>query len=882
MLPTRSSPFGNAWFQAAPRFVAAACMALSLGLVAACDCSPNQRPNHALSGNAGVAGAVLAYVDGTAQTVTADETGAYSLDVPGDWSGTVTPSLLGYAFTPYGRSYEHVVADFTDQDFTAAAGTITLSGNVGLAGAFLFDTDSTRIVATADASGNYTLTLPSGWSGTVTPAATSHTFSPASRTYVNVQTDLPGQDYTAGVAHLIMGTTQVAATTMAYAVGSEAITVTADASGMYFLWLPEHWSGTLTPTKPGYTFTPANRSYTDLQADLFTEGFVPTAVTFTVAGNAGAAGARLDYTDNSAKSSTADSSGHYSFSVSYNWSGTVLPSLLGHAFTPVSRSYTNVLSNQGGQDFVANTGPAHTVSGNAGLAGAILAYSDDTARTATADATGNYSFSVSYNWSGVVTPGSPLRQAFTPANRRYTWVLSDQTAQDYAVVPGVFTATPSATLPSPRYAHTSTLLGNGKTLVAGGAGNDNLVPSRLHDPASGAFTPTRDTQGNLTSCVPRHYHTATVLPDGKVLIAGGYPSSSNAVSLPDAELYDPSTGRFTATAGHLLTARYHHTATLLPDGQVLIAGGTNFVQWLGADGGSTGVTGSSLATAELYDPGTGLFTATGRLLGPRNQATANLLPDGRVLLAGGESYNPGQYVPAAELYDPATGHFTATGSLLTPREFHTSTLLPNGKVLIVAGQSSTYAAHAELYDPATGIFTASGPGALRRLHTATLLGNGKVLVAGGEVSFVPLDSAELYDPGTGSFSPTGFLVVKREQHGASVLPGGKVLLTGGYGGDESAEVFDPQDPAPGMPWFSYGPAVFHFNKDTSIAAITPQSTGATAWTVSPALPAGLSFSAATGGLVGTPTALAATRSHLVTASNGTHQSSGFIWVSVTP
>jgi hypothetical protein len=595
------------------------------------------------------------------------------------------------------------------------------------------------------------------------------------------------------------------------------------------------------------------------------------------------AGATLAYTDGTAKTATADASGAYSFTVSYNWSGTVAPSLLGHAFTPVSRSFTNVLANQTGQNFVANTGPAHTIWGNAGLAGATLAYTDGTAQTATADGSGNYSFTVSYNWSGTVTPGSALRQAFTPANRSYTDVLSDQTAQDYTLVPGLFTATPSANLTSPRYAHTSTLLGNGKTLVAGGEGNANLVNTELYDPAIGTFTPTKDAQNNLTSCAPRFDHTATVLLDGKVLLAGGYHGGAGVVGLPEAELYDPATGVFTATTGPMITARYSHAATLLPDGKVLIAGGTNFVVWLNSDGVEIGATGGTLATAEVYDPATGRFTATGNLLGQRNHPTANLLPDGRVLLAGGVT-GGSSVLGTAELYDPATGLFTATaGSLLTPREYHTSTLLPDGKVLFVGGQNFIALASSELYDPATGLFTASGPmGAQRRLHTATLLADGKVLVAGGELGFDALDSAELYDPATGSFSPTGSMVVKRVQHSASVLPGGKVLLTGTYGPDESAEVFDPQDPAPGLPWFAYTPAACHFTKDTTITAVTPQSTGATAWTVTPALPLGLAFSTGTGAITGKPTALAAAQAYLVTASNGTHQSSGFIWVSVTP
>src|SRR5438067_42723 len=253
-----------------------------------------------------------------------------------------------------------------------------------------------------------------------------------------------------------------------------------------------------------------------------------------------------------------------------------------------------------------------------------------------------------------------------------------------------------------------------------------------------AFSPT----GSLA--VARDSHTATLLPNGKVLIAGGFridPVSHDLVYLTSAELYDPATGTFSAT-GNLATGRAGHTATLLPNGKVLITGGANF-----------NVATGYVRSAELYDPATGLFTPTGSLLTARNRHTATLLQNGKVLIAGGKGSDSRAFSPAvgpAELYDPASSTFSSTGSLAVLRLAHTATLLPNGNVLIAGGfNPDAYVgvlASAELYDSAAGSFSVIGSlGFAREEHTATLLQNGKVLITAG-LSSGYLTSAELYDP----------------------------------------------------------------------------------------------------------------------------------------
>jgi hypothetical protein len=336
---------------------------------------------------------------------------------------------------------------------------------------------------------------------------------------------------------------------------------------------------------------------------------------------------------------------------------------------------------------------------------------------------------------------------------------------------------------------TTTLLPGGKVLAAGGSIKSICCPTiaaaSIYDPASGTWTAT----SNMTT--PRDNHTATLLPNGKVLVAAGeYVSTQfgRDQRLASAELYDPASGTWTAT-GNLATARYLHTATLLPNGKVLVAGGAG-----------TGANPPPLATAELYDPALGTWTTTGSMATARASHTATLLANGKVLVVGGWNAVSGSsaaYFASAELYDPATGTWTTTGSLTNPRYMHTATLLDNGKVLVVGGYNGTYLASSELYDPATGTWATTGPLTdARDGHTATLLNNGKVFVAGG-YNGIFLTSAQLFDPATGTWANTfGSLNEGRAFHNATRLLNGKVLISGGTpanGGTsfQSYELYDP-------------------------------------------------------------------------------------------
>ena len=327
-----------------------------------------------------------------------------------------------------------------------------------------------------------------------------------------------------------------------------------------------------------------------------------------------------------------------------------------------------------------------------------------------------------------------------------------------------------------RYLHTATLLADGHVLVAGGTGSDEqaTASTEVYDPTTGAWS----SGGSMT--VAREDHTATLLANGMVLVVGGVHGLPRTVEA-SAELYDPSTGVWSST-GSMASPRVKHTATLLPGGKVLVTGGADAEAAVAA------------TSAELYDPATGQWSDTASMAVPRSDHTATLLPSGKVLVAGGGGAGPATQAASAELYDPATGAWSRTGDLVGGRELHTATLLPNGQVLVAGGSLSGYLASAELYDPATGRWARTGDlAAARALHTAALLSDGQVLVVGGYPGPAGNGdaSAEMYDSATRSWSSAGSMSRLRFYHTATKLGDGSVVVAGGRGAGSTAEIFTP-------------------------------------------------------------------------------------------
>jgi hypothetical protein len=276
---------------------------------------------------------------------------------------------------------------------------------------------------------------------------------------------------------------------------------------------------------------------------------------------------------------------------------------------------------------------------------------------------------------------------------------------------------------------------------------------------------------------PRSGHSATLLADGKVLIAGGM--RRNQDFYKSSELYDPTTGKF-ERAGDMTMARVGQAGILLPSGKVLIAGG-----WTGP-----GCTDS----AELYDPATRRFTPTAKMTARRGNPSATLLSDGDVLIAGGGDRDTPGGISLAEVFHPATLSFQAIRPMHYARISHTATLLKDGRVLIIGGRGETLATAAELYDPKTRKFSETGRLITARYkHTAGLLPDGRVLIAGGSDERDwkgKLSSAEIYDPATGKFSATAAMNDARFKlpDTSVTLNSGKIVIAGG---SREVEVFDP-------------------------------------------------------------------------------------------
>jgi hypothetical protein len=355
--------------------------------------------------------------------------------------------------------------------------------------------------------------------------------------------------------------------------------------------------------------------------------------------------------------------------------------------------------------------------------------------------------------------------SFTGTYHVIAQAQADLTKSSVAVVNVVGTGFVAVgSLASARLQHTATLLPNGKVLIVGGGQGPDLIDgfsvvdqAELFDPAAASFSP--DGQSSHDA------HTATLLETGDVLIAGGE-TGWNSADTGAAELENAANGLFVAT-GSMVIARESQQATLLKDGRVLITGGAI----------PDGIGWDAFAGTDVYDPATGTFTVGPNMNSARLWQTATLLQNGKVLITGGYT-GGGAATNSAELFDPIAGTFQPTGNMIVARNRHTATLLPNGKVLIAGGGYST----AELYDPGTETFTATGTMNLSIWwHTATLLPDGTVLIAGGQnhADGASTATTEIYDPATGIFTLGPPMHQARYMHTATLLPGGHVLVTGG-------------------------------------------------------------------------------------------------------
>ena len=378
------------------------------------------------------------------------------------------------------------------------------------------------------------------------------------------------------------------------------------------------------------------------------------------------------------------------------------------------------------------------------------------------------------NSSGLFRAGN--EEGLSEIQVRASYKNSEQMGSVTLAIPPVWV--PVGDMTWPRNEHTATLLPDGKVLIVGGSGG--VRGGELYDPTTHEFTRVSSLSANRLS------NSATILSDGKVLIVGGCNSGKG-------DLYDPQTEIFVETAGGSVQPRLRHSATLLENGKVLIVGGGICPEW-----------GGTSDTAELYDPVTGTFSPTsGNLSAPRRSHRATLLSNGKVLITGGRNVQADGSIlcpNVAELYDPVTDTFRQTGSLIqrgycTDDRHSNAVLFPDGRVLLAMQRD-----HVELYDPEIEQFTIGGAWADGCTHSSTLtqMPDGLVLISGGRCEEI-FDGAVLFDPVQSKIVARTTMTSPRSQHTSTLLPGGEVLITGGrtlvapgvYNNYSSAELFIP-------------------------------------------------------------------------------------------
>ncbi|MCE1229624.1 MAG: multicopper oxidase domain-containing protein [Firmicutes bacterium] len=525
--------------------------------------------------NQPLAGVSVAFNDGsTTVTATTDANGVYSLTAAYHATGTLTASLAGYAFAPLTRTLASLITNQSGLDFVAHPVAI-ISGTVtpALAGVTIQLSNGGGSAVT-DNAGAYSIAVSSGWTGVATPVLAGYIFSPASRNYSNVVADQPGQNYTATAVVTISGAvtngvTPVAGVNVAASTGETTVT---DANGLYSLTLTAPWSGTITPTKANFAFTPAVQTYSAISSNQ-TLNFAASAVVVisghvTNAGN-GLAGVTLT-PSNGAPSVVTDAMGAYTLTLAAPFTGTVTPSLAGFLFTPVNHSYAAVTADQLAQDFTATA--IISVTGQVTLNGAPLsgvAIVTSTGQTALTDVTGAYALVLPSPYSGTLTPAKP-GYSFAPVAIGLANATVDQVNQNFAATNGVTVyglITTNAVPPVPLAGVTVTFSNGAGSVVTDAAGvythyvpsgwSGTLTPSLV----GWAFTPaSRNLTNVVTSPAGQNFSAGQTYLVSGTITSNGLPQAGVRVALSNGG------GSFTTGADgtYSLAVRAGWTGTITP------------------------------------------------------------------------------------------------------------------------------------------------------------------------------------------------------------------------------------------------------------------------------------------------------------------------------
>ena len=350
-----------------------------------------------------------------------DENGYYSAKVPSGWSGTITPIKAGYSFNPPTKSFHQVNSNMEGHNYNAARITLTISGSVGLVGVAMRGLPGNPVT---DLSGDYTVNIPFGWAGKVTPQREGFTFEPSSKTYSAVSEDMTNQDYSPDILrYTISGSVGIADVVMQGLPG-EPVT---DNSGRYSATVQYGWSGTVTPRKEGYTFEPAEKLYNRVHFNQDNQNYAAKLILLEISGDIGLTGVFMDGLPGAP---VTDKIGRYHARVPFNWSGTVIPIKEGYEFTPPSRSYAAVTENMNDSNYFAEL-QMLTVTDVVQIGGTPIpgvkvttSQNDAEGETTITDAKGRYTIKVPYGWSGEITL-SKEGYEFDPQSKLFTNVTTN-------------------------------------------------------------------------------------------------------------------------------------------------------------------------------------------------------------------------------------------------------------------------------------------------------------------------------------------------------------------------------------------------------------------------------------------------------------------------
>ncbi len=382
-----------------------------------------------ISGSAGTDGVVMKGLPGNPVT---NGTGTYNAVITYSWTGTVKPEKEGYTFDPPERPYNNVSGAQTNQSYIATPLKYVISGTASMAGVVMKGLPNDPVT---DASGNYSVVVNHGWTGTVRPMVNGYTFDPPSKTYPKVTGDQLDQNYSAELIRLtIAGTTGIGQVVMQGLPGEPI----SNEAGIYSATVDYGWSGTVTPQKEGYTFIPLNKEYGTVTKDQTNENFTGARITFAISGTTDISSVILEGLPQRVLTGPG---GTYSTTVDYGWSGTVTPKKEGYTFDPPSKLYQDVASVLPNESYTAQI-LKRTVSGritsDKGPVQDVIVVADGGGGSVATDANGEYELKIDYGWRGTVTPGRE-GYTFTPSNRRYDPVKQDQPNQGYTAHVVMFT-----------------------------------------------------------------------------------------------------------------------------------------------------------------------------------------------------------------------------------------------------------------------------------------------------------------------------------------------------------------------------------------------------------------------------------------------------------